>query len=55
MEDLHQPLHVVSGYYRTTEDSLPRPEIITDSSTALHVVQKNDRGGNLLFFKEEAE
>ena len=55
VEDLHQPLHVVSGYYRTTEDSLPRPEIITDPSTALQVDAKNDRGGNLLLFKEEAE
>ena len=55
VEDLHQPLHVVSGYYRTADDSLSRPEIITDPATALRTHARNDRGGNLLLFKDEAE
>jgi hypothetical protein len=28
MEDLHQPLHVVSGYYSTAADSLTHPKRI---------------------------
>jgi hypothetical protein len=55
VEDLHQPLHVASGYYRTTTPSLTHPEMITDPVTALQAHARNDRGGNLLLFREEAD
>ena len=52
VEDLHQPLHVASGYYSTAAASLAQPKRIDDPATASEQRAKNDRGGNgLLFLK----
>jgi hypothetical protein len=50
VEDLHQPLHVASGYYRTATSALAKPHMITDPATATKEKAKNDRGGNVLLF-----
>jgi hypothetical protein len=49
-EDIHQPLHVASGYYRTTAASLPHPTMLTDPTDVTKEQGKNDRGGNVLLF-----
>ncbi len=36
VEDLHQPLHVASGYYSTAADALPVPKRIDDPATVTH-------------------
>lgn len=50
VEDLHQPLHVASGYYRTNNSALPKPQMIADPATVTKENAKNDRGGNVLLF-----
>ena len=50
MEDLHQPLHVASGYYSTAADTLPHPRRIDDPGTVIEQHARNDRGGNVLLF-----
>jgi hypothetical protein len=44
--DIHQPLHVTTGYYRTTPSALKNPHIITDPSKADDPGVLGDRGGN---------
>jgi S1/P1 Nuclease len=49
--DLHQPLHVTSGYYNTTLPSFPNtPTRINDPVKAAKPGVLNDRGGNGLLF-----
>ena len=50
VEDLHQPLHVASGYYSTVPNAMAHPERIDDPIAASQQQAKNDRGGNLLLF-----
>src|SRR5262249_8100607 len=50
VEDLHQPLHIASGYYRTDKLALQKPEMIADPATVTRENAKNDRGGNVLVF-----
>ena len=47
--DLHQPLHITSGYYDPQGD-LADPKIITDPTAASANGIINDRGGNGLLF-----
>lgn len=49
--DLHQPLHVGSGYYRFDEQH--RAHLITDPQQAAG--KDGDHGGNLLFYEPEEE
>ncbi|HNP83198.1 MAG TPA: S1/P1 nuclease [Nitrospira sp.] len=49
-EDIHQPLHVASGYYSTAADTLSHPTMLTDPSEVTKQHGKNDRGGNVLLF-----
>lgn len=49
-EDIHQPLHVASGYYRTNPSALPQPSMLTDPAEVTKKHGKNDRGGNVLLF-----
>ena len=44
--DIHQPLHVTTGYYRTTPSALKNPKIITDPAKADDSGVLGDRGGN---------
>jgi hypothetical protein len=55
VEDLHQPLHVSSGYYRTTPSALAKPHMITDPAIAAKEKAKNDRGGNVLLFLKHSQ
>ena len=48
--DIHQPLHVTSGYYRTTAAALKNPTILKDPATAAAPGVVSDRGGNALLF-----
>ena len=49
--DLHQPLHVTSGYYKTTLPSFANtPILITDPIKAAKSGTLTDRGGNGLLF-----
>jgi hypothetical protein len=50
VEDLHQPLHVASGYYSTAADSLAHPHRVDDPAIVTQQAAKNDRGGNVLLF-----
>jgi hypothetical protein len=50
VEDLHQPLHVASGYYSTAADALTKPQRIDDPDKVTQQHAKNDRGGNVLLF-----
>jgi hypothetical protein len=50
VEDLHQPLHVVSGYYSTSPESMAVPKRIDDPAAVAEQQAKNDRGGNVLLF-----
>jgi len=49
-EDIHQPLHVASGYYSTAANTLSHPHMLTDPSDVTAQHGKNDRGGNVLLF-----
>jgi len=49
--DIHQPLHVGTGYFRF--DALDHPTLITDPDAALGMI--NDVGGNDLFFSSSQE
>ncbi len=49
-EDIHQPLHVASGYYPTAADTLSHPTMLTDPVEVTKQHGKNDRGGNVLLF-----
>ena len=49
-EDIHQPLHVASGYYSTAANTLSHPTMLTDPSEVTKQHGKNDRGGNVLLF-----
>lgn len=49
-EDIHQPLHVASGYYSTAANTLSHPSMLTDPSEVTSKRGKNDRGGNVLLF-----
>jgi hypothetical protein len=44
--DIHQPLHVGTGYYATHNDSVPL--LVTDPGEASH--KADDEGGNKLFY-----
>ncbi|WP_447601116.1 hypothetical protein [Nitrospira sp. Nam80] len=50
MEDLHQSLHVASGYYSTAPDALTQPQRIDDPDKVAQQHAKNDRGGNVVLF-----
>jgi S1/P1 Nuclease len=50
VEDLHQPLHVASGYYSTLPSAMEHPKPIDDPVAVLQQQAKNDRGGNVLLF-----
>ena len=50
VEDLHQPLHVTTGYYSTAADDLPHPKLIGDPVEAQQAGVLGDRGGNELLF-----
>jgi hypothetical protein len=50
VEDLHQPLHVASGYYSTAPESMAAPKRIDDPAAVAEQHAKNDRGGNVLLF-----
>lgn len=47
--DIHQPLHVTSGYY-SSSSNLSHPKLITDPVEALTPGVVGDRGGNGLLF-----
>lgn len=47
--DVHQPLHVGTGYYTIHGD---QPTLVTDPTAALHKL--NDRGGNQLCYRRGA-
>lgn len=49
-EDIHQPLHVASGYYSTATDTLSHPTMLTDPAEVTKQHAKNDRGGNVLLY-----
>lgn len=49
-QDIHQPLHVASGYYLTTPAALLRPNMLSDPAEVTKSEGKNDRGGNVLLF-----
>ena len=48
--DIHQPLHVTSGYYRTTSAALKHPVLIKEPAIAAGPGIVSDRGGNGLVF-----
>ena len=50
VEDIHQPLHVASGYYSTASNGMERPQRIDDPIAVSQQQAKNDRGGNVLLF-----
>ena len=51
VEDLHQPLHVSSGYYRLDNNNVPRlPMLVTPAAAAQKQIAC-DRGGNQLQFE----
>ena len=52
VEDIHQPLHVASGYYNTAAPALAHPQRVDDPAAVSRQHAKNDRGGNLLLFLE---
>lgn len=49
-EDIHQPLHVASGYYSTAAETLSHPTMLTDPAEVTKQHGKNDRGGNVLLY-----
>ena len=51
--DLHQPMHVTTGYYQTTAAALKKPKIIRDPAQALGPGVVGDRGGNGLTFPNQ--
>jgi hypothetical protein len=52
--DVHQPLHVATGYYRTRHQDLPNPVLIESPHDARQVGVLGDRGGNDLLFSDSA-
>jgi hypothetical protein len=50
VEDIHQPLHVASGYYSTASNAMQQPNRIDDPVAVSEQQAKNDRGGNVLLF-----
>ncbi|HMU53971.1 MAG TPA: S1/P1 nuclease [Nitrospira sp.] len=52
--DIHQPLHVTTGYYRTAHQDLPNPVLIENPHDAGQVGVLGDRGGNDLLFSDSA-
>ncbi|MDF0642811.1 MAG: S1/P1 nuclease [Nitrospira sp.] len=52
--DVHQPLHVTTGYYRTMHQDLPNPVLIENPHDARQVGVLSDRGGNDLLFSDSA-
>lgn len=50
VEDIHQPLHVASGYYSTVPKGMAHPQRIDDPIAVSQQQAKNDRGGNVLLF-----
>jgi hypothetical protein len=50
VEDIHQPLHVASGYYSTVSNAMEHPQRIDDPIAVSQQQAKNDRGGNVLLF-----
>lgn len=48
--DIHQPMHVTSGYYRTTKNALKNPVILKDPAVAAQPGVVSDRGANGLLF-----
>lgn len=51
VEDLHQPLHVSSGYYRLGKNNVPRLPMLVTPSAAAHKHVSCDRGGKQLQFE----
>jgi hypothetical protein len=49
-QDIHQPLHVATGYYRTTPKGLPQPPLIINPVEAGQPGVIHDRGGSDLLF-----
>jgi len=52
--DVHQPLHVATGYYRTAHHDLSNPVLIESPHDAGQVGVLGDRGGNDLLFSDSA-
>jgi len=52
--DVHQPLHVTTGYYRTAHQDLPNPVLIEHPRDAAQIGVLGDRGGNDLQFSDAA-
>jgi len=50
VEDIHQPLHVASGYYSTVPNAMQHPKRIDNPVAVWEQQAKNDRGGNVLLF-----
>ncbi|BCA56350.1 hypothetical protein W02_34900 [Nitrospira sp. KM1] len=48
--DVHQPLHVTAGYYKTAHQHLPNPVLIEHPREASQPGVLGDRGGNELLF-----
>lgn len=51
IEDLHQPLHVSSGYYRLGRGHVPRLPMLVTPAAAAHKHVACDRSGNQLQFE----
>jgi hypothetical protein len=51
VEDLHQPLHVGSSFYRLGRNNVPRLPMLTIPAAAAHKHVACDRGGNQLQFE----
>lgn len=55
VEDIHQPLHVTSGYYKSSASKLVAPKLIVDPDRADDPGVLGDRGGNGLLFGSAKE
>jgi hypothetical protein len=44
-EDIHQPLHVASGYYSTAADTLSHPTMLTDPSEVTNSMERTIEAG----------
>ncbi len=52
VQDLHQPLHVATGYYRLGKRNVPRVPMLVTPGAAAHKHVACDRGGNQLQFED---
>jgi hypothetical protein len=53
--DIHQPMHVTTGYYKSTPAALKAPKLIRDPHEASRTGVLGDRGGNGLHFSASEE